>query len=282
MAQGSQAKARGGDEGQFFVAERLRIERMQRPLTSRLLAAASISPADSVLDIGCGCGEITCLAAQACRDALGVDLSAAVIAEAWRLARNADVRNVSFAEGDAQTWPFPTARFDIVLSSFGVMFFEDPPRAFTNIATALRPGGKIAFLCWQAPTLNEWISVPLSALNVRSPVPPASGPGPFSLADPDRIGNLLSDSGFQDISVVSLNEPVLIGSDVDDAIHYYRRTPFMCLLLDRLDESAEQSALKALGRAMQSYSDADGIKLASAAWLVTARKSVTDNSRVSR
>src|SRR6266545_2552985 len=189
----AQSEAWNGDEGQYFVAQRARHERMGQQHTARLLATAAIGPAEVVLDVGCGCGETTNGAARPARSgrALGVDLSAVMLAEARRLAGREGVRNARFEQADAQVHAFPAAGFDVAISGFGVMFFADPHAAFANIAAALRPGGRLAFLCWQEMTANEWLTVPFAAVaaHVTLPeLPAADEPGPFSLADPRHAG----------------------------------------------------------------------------------------------
>src|SRR5437773_4952744 len=158
----AQAQAWNGDQGRHFVAENARHERMLETHTARLLEAAKIQRADSVLDVGCGCGETTMRAARAAwrGHALGVDLSAVMLAEARRLAASEGIGNAGFEQADAQTHPFPAAGFDVALSRFGVMFFDDPPAAFANIAAALRRGGRLAFVCWQEPGRIEYLTVP--------------------------------------------------------------------------------------------------------------------------
>src|SRR6266496_1032208 len=140
----AQSEAWNGDEGQYFVAQRARHERMGQQHTARLLATAAIGPAEVVLDVGCGCGETTIGAARAARSgrALGVDLSAVMLAEARRLAGREGVRNARFEQADAQVHAFPAAGFDVAISGFGVMFFADPHAAFANIAAAP---------CWPVP-----------------------------------------------------------------------------------------------------------------------------------
>ena len=143
-----QAEAWNGPSGRHFVEQRERWERMRDRLTARLLAGAQIQDGENVLDIGCGCGDTTILAARAsCSGhALGADLSRIQVAEARRLAAAAGVTNARFEVADAQVHPFQAGIFDVVLSTFGVMFFDDPAAAFGNLRKALRRGGRLAFL----------------------------------------------------------------------------------------------------------------------------------------
>jgi ubiquinone/menaquinone biosynthesis C-methylase UbiE len=137
-----QAEDWNGASGREFIEQRERHERMLDRLTARLLAAAQIQNGETVLDAGCGCGDTTIVAARATRSghALGADFSRIQIAEARRLASAAGVANVRFEVADVQVHPFGAGVFDVALSNFGVMFFDDPAVAFGNLRKALRRG----------------------------------------------------------------------------------------------------------------------------------------------
>jgi SAM-dependent methyltransferase len=273
----AQAEAWNGDEGEYFVAERARHERMGQQHTQRLLDAAAITSADAVLDVGCGCGQTTIRAARAARDghALGVDLSAVMLAQARRQADRDEVRNVSFQRADAQTHQFPAGGFDIAISSFGVMFFADPQAAFANIAAALHPGGRLAFLCWQDIAGNEWLTVPFAAAaaHVTLPELPATDqPGPFSLADPQRIRHLLTQAGFGSISIENVQEERWMGTDIDDVTGYYTAMPFARQLIATSDNHTTTAVMDAIRDALRPYQQQEGVVLQSAAWLITAHR----------
>jgi ubiquinone/menaquinone biosynthesis C-methylase UbiE len=125
-------------------------------LTARLLAAAQIQDGENVLDVGCGCGDVAILAARAngSGHALSADFSRILVAEARRLAAAAGAANARFEVADVQVHPFGAGIFDVVLRSFGVMFFDDPAAAFGNLRKALRRGGQPAFLCWRTREEN--------------------------------------------------------------------------------------------------------------------------------
>ncbi|MGW7525915.1 class I SAM-dependent methyltransferase [Streptomyces sp. NPDC054783] len=279
-----QAEAWNGDEGTYWVKQLERHEAMYRRLTPRLLEAARITGDARVLDIGCGCGGTTRAAARTAVQgtALGVDLSRPMLEAARRLAVGDGLDRVRFEQGDAQIRPFPPAGFDVALSRFGVMFFEDPQAAFVNIARALRPGGRLAFLCWRSVAENEFLAVPFGALAQYVPLPDLGrpgDPGPFSLADPQRVRELLTGAGFGDVRVEPVDEPMWMGADVDDVVAYQLGTPAARSMLAAANEAGGETverALDALRRALAHHQGQGGVELGGAAWLVTAERLASD------
>ena len=224
-----QAEAWNRSSGRHFVEQRERWVRMRGRLTARLLVGAQIQDGENILDIGCGCGHTIILAARASRSghALGADLSRIQVAEARRLAAAAaGVTNARFEVADAQVHPFQAGIFDVVLSTFGVMFFDDPATAFGNLRKALRRGGRPAFLCWRTHDENPFFTFGFA--EAAAVLGRREMPGPdaaFSLAGTGRVGALLSGAGFGGIEFAKADEPMLIGRDVDDVLEYERTFP---------------------------------------------------------
>ena len=183
-----------------------RRERLTDRVTPFLLGALALQAAEHVLDIGCGGGKAGLAAAAAVGTdgaVVGIDISEPLLALAERRAVESKAANVSFVHGDAQEDPIGGGEFDVAMSQFGVMFFDDPVAAFANVRAHLRSGGRIGFACWQAVDRNPWFPGPVLAPFVTPPPPPAPGKsptGPFSLCDPDRVDAILTESGFADVS----------------------------------------------------------------------------------
>ena len=264
-------------EARHWIEHDERYDRMLRPFTDHLLEAAGIRCGDTVLDIGCGCGHTTRAAARRANpgDVLGVDLSGPMLERARQVARNAGVDNVRFEQADAQMHAFAGQAFDAAISRFGVMFFDDPMAAFSNLGSALRGAGRITFVCWRTLLENEFIAVPAGAALQHVPLPDLgdpSAPGPFSLADADRIRTVLGDGGFSDIQIDPLREPLWLGADADDAIGFIRGTSFAREVLDAAPPDAAARALDAARVALQPFESDDGVILGSSAWLVCANR----------
>lgn len=267
-----QLTAWDGDQGAFWADHADRFDEGAARYHERLLDAARVDPADRVLDIGCGTGKSTRDAARRAAHALGVDLSSKMIEEARRRAGLDGITNIAFEQADAQVHPFPEAAFDLVISRHGVMFFGDPDKAFANIATALRPGGRMVLLTWQPLARNEFASTfrTLFAAGEPLPEPPPTGAHPFSLSDPDRVRALLTGAGMTDVELHAVSEPVWLGHDVEDALAFI--TARQASQLAELDEDARARVVQAAREDIARHLDEHGVRYASAAWIVQAVK----------
>jgi SAM-dependent methyltransferase len=269
-----QAEDWNGASGQEFIDQRERHERMLGRLKARLLAAARIQNGEQVLDVGCGCGDVTMLAARAAGrgHALGADFSRIQVAEARRLAACAGVANARFEVADVQVYPFQAGSFDVVLSSFGVMFFDDPAAAFGNLRKALRGGGRLAFVCWRTRAENPAFTAGFAEAAALLGLCEMPGAGAaFSLADTGRAGAWLSDAGFGAIEFAKVDEPMLIGRDVDDVLEYERTSPTATEILTGLSPTQATELTSLVRDRLAAYASPDGVTMPGAAWLVTAQ-----------
>jgi SAM-dependent methyltransferase len=202
-----------------------------------------------------------------------------MVARARERADADGVSNLEFVHADAQDHEFAgdAGSFDVVISRFGVMFFADPVAAFANLAAMLRPGGRVAFVCWQSLFANQWVAVPAAALLPivgPSEPPPPDAPGPFAFADHDRVRSILDAAGFTSIELDDLHVPVLVGGGlpVDDAVAFLGEGGMGKRLLGDADAPTRDRALAAVREALEPFASADGVRLDSAAWLVRASR----------
>src|SRR5215207_4214537 len=205
-------------------------------------------------------------------DAHGADLSTAMLARARETAASDGLINVTFEQADAQVHRFADARFDTVISRFGVMFFGDPVAAFANLARATRPGGRLAVVTWQRFDRNEWVSVPRAALALGRDLPPIPEdvPGPFGLADADRIRGLLADAGWSQVHLDDAPAPYDYGLEPESAARHASEIGVLRSLLEDLDDAQTARAMDALTAAMAEHATSDGVHLDSRIWVVTA------------
>ena len=265
------------DEAQHWVVEQDRYDRQLAPFADALLSASPIGSGDRVLDVGCGCGTTTLLAARDAAEAVGVDISAPMLNQARARARAANVTNARFEQADAQTRVFEPASFDVAISRFGVMFFEDPVAAFSNVAHALRPGGRLSFACWQELGRNDWLLVPGMAALQYVPLPdlgPPDAPGMFSLAAPDRVREVLGSAGFSDIEVADFQSSMLLagGGSVDETMDFLAATAIAAAMFEKAEPQDVERARVAIRDVLAAHHDGEGVRLGASAWVVTARR----------
>lgn len=259
MANESEIERWNGPAAQRWLAERARHAAIRQRLLPHLLAQAR--PGDRVLDVGCGCGDLT-------RDLAGTVVGLDVSEPLLEVARR-ESPGVSFVHGDAQTHPLPPAAYDLIVSSFGVMFFDDPAAAFRNLRSALRPGGRLAFLCWQDPLVNEVFAIPLRAFRRYG-----WSPDPIrrdSFADPRWIEQTLVAAGFTAVRVVPVREPARLGDDVADVLAYALGSSQTRDLWTVVDAAAAVRIREAMAADFAKRAGPDGVWVEAAAYLVTAR-----------
>ncbi len=206
--------------------------------------------------------------------ALGVDISAPAVERARQLAQAQRVNNVTFESADAQVHPFLRARFDLVISRFGTMFFDNPVAAFTNVGQALRPGGRLVMMLWQAHDRNEWeVAIRQSLAGPEGLAAVAAGaPDPFSLADPPTVTGVLEAAGFGGVTFADVHEPVHYGQDVPAALDWITGFAGTREILNRLDPATAAGALGRLREMLAAHMSDNGVWFDSRAWLVTARR----------
>jgi SAM-dependent methyltransferase len=269
------ARAWDGDEGAYWAAHAEHFDKALGVYHERFITAANIHPGERVLDIGCGTGQTTRDAARAAAggSAVGVDLSARMVGLARRLAAEQGVANARFEQADAQIHPFPAGAFDVAISRTGTMFFGDASAAFTNIARAVRPGGRLVLVVWQGPGPNEWVRELTGALAAGRglPAPPIGAPGPFAQSDPDQVRAVLSVAGFCDICLEGLSGPMWFGADPVEAHGFV--VGLMGWMLEGLDAADRDQALDDLKETLNTHATDGGVTFKSATWLVTASRS---------
>jgi SAM-dependent methyltransferase len=265
-----------GAEGAYWAGHDAAFDVSLARYTGPLLQAADIAPDDRVLDIGCGNGFTTRESARRATNgtALGVDLSSHMIERARLRAAEQGIANVGFVQADAQIHRFDEEAFDVAISRAGVMFFGDPVRAFANIARALRRDGRLAVVVWQDLARNHWVRDVMTALAAGRDLPAQrpDAPGPFSLAEPERIREILAAAGFTHIEIDGIEEPLLFGPTAEEAFRFASGLGVTESMLRDLDESRRAQALAALRTTIEAHETPEGVLFASAAWLVRGRR----------
>lgn len=276
MPNADQIEYWNGKVGETWVRMQERMDRALTPVTGALLSLAAPAPGEHVLDIGCGAGETTLALDAAVGEegsALGLDISAPLLDRARQRAEELQSK-AGFVLADAATWN-EEAGFDLIVSRFGVMFFDDPQAAFANLHGLAREGGRIVFACWQPASENLWATLPLQVLAHLLPAqPPADphAPGPFAFADPERVAGLLESAGWQDVAFHELPFAMVVGEGEDPvaaAVHFNLRIGPAARAVR--DAGIEEAAKPLLAEALGGWHRDGVVALPGAVWLVTAR-----------
>ena len=270
-----------GQSGERWVANQARLDALVAVFGQAAIEAAAPATGERVLDIGCGAGASTlALAARvgAGGQVLGVDISEPLIDRARALARH-DTPAL-FQVADASSAELPERAFDILFSRFGVMFFDDPTAAFAHMRRALRPGGRVAFVCWRGAAENDWMRVPVGALKgilTPSALRDPEAPGPFSFGDQERVARILTTAGFTDIAISPFDAAVRFGKGetrdaaIDDAVKMTLEVgPLSRALADQPDD-IRASASAAVRAAFAGLPGDRSVMINGAAWIVMAR-----------
>jgi ubiquinone/menaquinone biosynthesis C-methylase UbiE len=274
----NQVHAWNGGESVHYVDHADRYDRQLAPFTEALVEQVRQSPGCALLDVGCGCGALTLAAAGIAASALGVDISVPLTDVATERARAAGIDNVEFLVADAQTHAFAPCTFDLVVSQFGLMFFDDPPLAFSNLRQALAPAGRLAFICWQGLPVNEWLMLIADVVATRVEIPAfgglAKGPGMFALKDRDETSALLESAGFSEVAFEPIEPTILVGGGgtVDESLEFQLGMGMVKGLIGQAGDDARDEVVDAVRTVLaERYEPGVGLRLGAAAWLVTAR-----------
>ncbi|WP_107312239.1 class I SAM-dependent methyltransferase [Burkholderia metallica] len=270
-----------GQSEERWVANLTRLDAMVAVFGQTAIEAAAPATGERVLDIGCGAGASSlALAARvgAGGQVLGVDISEPLIDRARARARQ-DTPAL-FQVADASSAELPESAFDILFSRFGVMFFDDPTAAFAHMRRALRPGGRVAFVCWRGAAENDWVRLPMGALEGILPpsAPPApEAPGPFSFGDRGRVSRILTAAGFTDIAIAPFDASVPFGEGetrdaaIDDAVKMTLEVgPLSRALADQPDDIRIRASA-AVRAVFAGLPGERSVTINGAAWIVMAR-----------
>jgi len=262
-----------GPGGQAWVESQTVLEGMLQPFEALLADALAIERPRRVLDVGCGLGGTTlAFARRLGGDArcTGVDISRPMLDVAKARAEQ-ESQPPTFVLADAQTHVFEPATFDSIVSRFGVMFFDDPVEAFTNLRRAATAGARLRFVAWRRPEENPFMTV---AERIAAPLLPdlpprrADEPGQFGFADGDRVKSILERSGWTHVEVRPIDVPCRFPTA--DLLHYMTRMGPVGRLVPGLPDPVRIELIEKLRTALDPYVHGAEVLFTSACWMVTA------------
>ena len=272
-----QATYWNGPAGQHWTDRQPMQDILLAPVSQVLLDRAAAQPGERILDVGCGCGATTIAFAERVAPdgfVLGIDISGPMLARAREIAPQG--LPLDFVLADATVHSFDPAGFDLLVSRFGVMFFADPVASFTNLRSALRPSGRVAFACWREPRHNPWMMTPLQAVYEhvpKMPRPEPEDPGPFAFASEERVHRILEQAGFSGIAMESrdLSLDIAMGRGLDAAVEGALEIGPASRALDGHPADVRAAAKGSIRDALVPFVRGDSVPLPASIWIVTAR-----------
>ena len=264
--------------GPSWVRHERRYERMLQPFDDALIGALRPVSGDRILEIGCGFGATSIALAASGAAVHGVDIAPPMIGRARERVQGT-AEQITFAVADAQEVDLG-GPYDTAVSRFGVMFFADPVRAFTNIAASVRSGGNLAFVCWQSLDRNPWLGLPIEVLRsfTGAPAGPAAlapgAPNPLAFADPAHTEDILRRSGWTCIEFEPVEPLLSIGGDdgINGAVELALNGSSVKALLEGDNGTLRAQVADALTERFAEFVTGDTVLMQSSAWLVTARR----------
>jgi ubiquinone/menaquinone biosynthesis C-methylase UbiE len=268
-----------GAGGQRWADRQAVQDVLLQPVLDILIDRAKVKAGERILDVGCGSGATSFAFAQATGASgyvMGVDISAPMLARARQVMPAG--APIEFVLADATVHPFTPNSFDLLASRFGVMFFADPALSFANMRKAMRPSGRLVFVCWREPRENPFFMTPLQAVYRHVPKMPQVGPedpGPFSFASETRVKRVLGAAGFSEIAMepCDLKLDVAIGQGLDAAVQGALQIGPAARALADQPPDIVSAAAQSIREALTPHLKGERVPLDATIWIVTAKVS---------
>jgi SAM-dependent methyltransferase len=234
----------------------------------RVAAFAGLEPGMSVLDVACGTGVLSLVAADTVGpdgSVVGLDLNAGMLEVAKRKAPHID-----WYEAPAEAIPFENARFDAVVSQFGLMFFQDKTLAIREMMRVLRPGGNLAIAVWDSlENVTGYAGITRLLSRLFGDSAAESLRAPYSLGDIQELSSLFSDADTPGVKIKTVEGSVRFPS-----IQYCMEADIRgWTLADVLDDEQFELLVSEAEKELSGFVTAEGTVLfSSPAHIVTATK----------
>lgn len=260
--------------GRAWVEAQELLDQMFKPFEDLLVEAVSAGSGGRVLDVGCGTGSTTLAVARllGAKDrCIGIDISDPMIAAA-RARAERESTPASFIRANAQIHAFEPASFDMIISRFGVMFFDDSVRAFANLRRAARDDAEFRFVAWRSAAENPFMTTAERAAAPLLPNLPArrpDAPGQFAFADQRRVCRILEESGWAEIDIRPIDVACTLPEK--ELVRYLTRLGPVGLILQGADDRTRTQVIETVRAAFDPYVHGAEVRFTAACWMISAR-----------
>ncbi|MGE6758354.1 class I SAM-dependent methyltransferase [Corallococcus interemptor] len=274
QTQDEQTALWNGTAGRAWAEAQTVLDAMFKPLEDLLVEAVAASSASQVLDVGCGTGATTLAVARRLGPrgrCTGIDLSEPMLAVA-RARAEEEGTPASFVRANAQSHAFEPASFDRIISRFGVMFFDDPVRAFANLRHAAKDSAALHLIAWRSPSENPFMTTAERAAAPLLPNLPArrpDAPGQFGFADSDRVHRILAESGWTGIDLQPIDVTCTLPEE--ELVPYLTRFGVLSRFLPELDGPARARLIETVRAAFEPFVHGADVRYTAACWSIGAR-----------
>lgn len=269
-----------GDMGERWLSNLSGFEGSIALIGAALIDHAGYAGGERVLDLGCGGGATTLEIAKRvgpAGEAVGLDISPALVDFANRRAGEAGLSNARFVCADAATAQLAEAPFDRLFSRFGSMFFAEPVAAFANIRAMLKPDARIDLAVWASPAENPWMTGAMGAVrgHVELPAPVPRAPGPFAFEEPHYLTEVLQSAGYADVRVTPHSCLLPVGGPgktPEEAARFVTSAMAFGQVLQDHPAEVRDAAMRDILALFESHHvPGSGVTMAAKVWLVSAR-----------
>lgn len=263
-----------GASGANWVQAQELLDGMFLPFEEILARAVASAGARHVLDVGCGTGATTLAAARATGSqgrSTGIDISRPMIEVARERAAR-ERSQATFIVADAQTHDLAGADFDMVISRFGVMFFEDPVKAFANLRSGSRESAALRCIAFRSIAENAFMTAAersAAPLLPGMPPRPAGGPGQFAFADAGKVQAILESAGWGNVRMSAIDVTCTMPERALDG--YFSRLGPVALALREADDTTRTRVMQAVRAGFAPYLHGDEVRFVAACWEIAAR-----------
>ncbi|MDJ0514594.1 MAG: class I SAM-dependent methyltransferase [Methyloceanibacter sp.] len=267
------------ERGQKWCDQLAAMEATLDPVDAPLIDALDLDRPLRIAEIGCGGGGTLLKLlrhAQAGSSVHGIDISPALADRARaRIARHEADAAIHVA--NAESAAAPEGPYDRLISRFGIMFFDDPQAAFSNLSSWLAPGGQIAFAVWGPPPQNPWMTSLREAVSqvMDVPDPDPDAPGPFRYAGGDKLLGLLKEAGLRDLNIRDWRGLIPLGGGVppEPAVDFAFNAFSLGDLLVEADEAVTEEVRQRLTQCYAAHVQDGGVHMEACVHIVTGARS---------
>jgi SAM-dependent methyltransferase len=273
-----------GATGSAWLANADRLESQLRPVNGPLFAAAALRAGETVIDVGCGRGVTSRIAARhvgPLGHVIGVDIAPDLVAAARAAADDEGLTNLDWVTADAQRHMFAPDAADVVLSRFGVMFFEDPTTAFANLCAAVRRGGRLIMAVWlprdRSPLHGRVLDVAVARaaeLGVQLTLDPVDG-GLSIFGVEEWVLPVLEAAGWTQVCFRPIRASVYVageGASPREAVATRMAVGPLAALLSDVDATTRAQIAETIEADLASRWDGRGVRLDAGFAIITAER----------